>query len=404
MKRRHSWRGAPIAAIAATLASPAWADEATAEALYQEGQRLTQKGQHAEACGKYEEAQRLAPNVTRLLGLAGCREAEGRLATSWALYAKAANEARRDRDHDREQYARDKAAALEPRLPRLHLTLERAEERHGVEVSIDGEVMSGAALGLPLPVDPGEHLVTARQHGYQTWSQPVDVSELGTTKSVVIPLLAPEGSGPPPPAGAMAASSVAAEEEDEGDEEPPASPTEAADARRRWRAAVQVGLGGYALARPDTRTESGPFTFVAGGVQKHFLERLGFTVRGAIGYELVAISELETPEGGSFVTGAVSFLADGALLVGPFGPFAFGGGPWLGVRLYVDENPQVRLPSGTVRTEPLAGTTFGGGAQLVGLFYLGRRGQFQVGGRGQVGVWDDDLVVRILGEFGFAFP
>lgn len=141
------------------VATPAPTREERAEALFQEGKRLFEAGEYAAACAKLAESDALDPTISTLGLLAGCHEREGRLATAWQEYLTTAERAARAGD-SRADFARERAAALEPRLPRLQIKLERPEP--GVEVLRDGVAVPAAELGKAIPVDPGVHEIVAR--------------------------------------------------------------------------------------------------------------------------------------------------------------------------------------------------------------------------------------------------
>jgi hypothetical protein len=154
------------------VAAPSWAqapptgrlrDVAGAEALFAEGKRLMDAGNVAAACPKFEESQRLDPGMGTLLNLAACREKEGRIATAWGHYREAEAQLEREADPRRAAFAKERATALEPRLPMLVVTIEAPPE--GLVVLRDGIQMSSASLGSRLPIDPGEHAILARAPG-----------------------------------------------------------------------------------------------------------------------------------------------------------------------------------------------------------------------------------------------
>src|SRR5688500_5414952 len=72
------------------VARPALAQSVEAEALFREGKALLQQGKLAEACAKFDASDRLEPSVGTELNAADCHEKNGKVATAWAGFLKAA--------------------------------------------------------------------------------------------------------------------------------------------------------------------------------------------------------------------------------------------------------------------------------------------------------------------------
>lgn len=188
-----------LASATPARAQTSAADKATAQALFDEGKRLMDAGQFAQACPKFADSEKLDPGVGTLLNLAVCYEKNGQTASAWATYKDAASAAANAGEAAREKYARDHAAALEPSLAKLTVTV--AAPVDGLQVRRDGEAVPSASLGLALPIDPGDHTVTANAPHYKSWSATVTVAK-SATASVQIPALepAPEPTPAPVPA------------------------------------------------------------------------------------------------------------------------------------------------------------------------------------------------------------
>lgn len=167
------------------------ADAALAEALFKEARDLMRSKNYAAACPKFAESYRLDPGLGALLNLAACHEAQGKIATAWGEYRDADAQALRTNDKSRQKFAAEHASALEPRLPKLVLTMR--EPPANLEVSRDGTALGTASLGTPLPIDPGEHRIEATAPGFLPWSTKVQAKE-GRRVEVEIPALeaAPE--------------------------------------------------------------------------------------------------------------------------------------------------------------------------------------------------------------------
>lgn len=169
-------------------------DAAAAETLFEEGRRLMAKGDHAQACPKFVESYRLDPALGSLLNAATCHKAEGKTATAWSEFKDAEQQARRAGDTKRQKFAADKAAELEPSLPRMIITI--LEPPPGTKVARDGLLLGEASLNTPLPVDPGEHTIRVEAPGFVTWETTVEAFA-GKRASVVVPDLERAPEAPP---------------------------------------------------------------------------------------------------------------------------------------------------------------------------------------------------------------
>src|SRR5688500_16529073 len=99
-------------------------------------------GKVAEACAAFEQSQKLEPAITTLLNLAGCREKLGQLATAWGLFLDAERQTRSASDKATEQLhkvAGDRAAKLEPRVPKLTIGVPDKSKIGGLEILRDKE-------------------------------------------------------------------------------------------------------------------------------------------------------------------------------------------------------------------------------------------------------------------------
>src|SRR5690349_16355314 len=88
-------------AIVSLAPNTAFADEATAEALFQAGKTLMEQKKYAEACPKLEASYKLDPGVGTMLNLADCHEKEGKLARAWGEWGEARDQAKRENDKPR---------------------------------------------------------------------------------------------------------------------------------------------------------------------------------------------------------------------------------------------------------------------------------------------------------------
>jgi hypothetical protein len=200
--RRWVARALPLLAVTLTslpLAAQS-GDAAAARTLFNEARTLSAAGKFAEACPKFEESLRLNRGIGTQFNLADCWEKVGRIASAWGQFLEVAAGARAAGQPDREQVARDRAAALEPKLPRL--VIEVAAAPPGLEVKRDGVVVGAAVFTTPVPMDPGLHVVEATAPGKRPWKGEVTVPSQPGTVSIRVPELEAEQATAAEPAPA----------------------------------------------------------------------------------------------------------------------------------------------------------------------------------------------------------
>lgn len=166
---RHLAVAALLCAI--SVASQARAgDKETAKTLFDDAVTQMEAGRYERACPSLKESYRLDPHAGTLFALAECEAKRGRIASALqrydeylALYATLPPD-KKAKQGDRERESLAQRAALSAEAPRLTLLLSPGAPR-GTVVVQDGEEIDAARLGVPLIVDPGEHLVTTRAPG-----------------------------------------------------------------------------------------------------------------------------------------------------------------------------------------------------------------------------------------------
>ena len=213
-------RTAPLRAAIGTFAvascvavSSAGQTTATADALFKEGLKQMKAKRYDEGCPKIAESQKLEPRPGTLFTLAECWRKGERIATALALYEEYLREFdRMPADAKGKQRGRDKIAKkwreqIDKDVPRLTIMLpEDAPE--GTVVKMDGAELGAPSLGIGLPVDPGERVLTTQAPGGELNEQRVTIAkkEGKSIELVVKPAPAePEAeaepvASPPPPA------------------------------------------------------------------------------------------------------------------------------------------------------------------------------------------------------------
>jgi serine/threonine-protein kinase len=171
-------------------------DPLAAEALFDEARNLMKAGRYDEACPKLEASQRLDPGVGTLLNLGDCYEHVGRNASAWLRFREAASAALSAGQTEREQIARDRAAALEGKIAKLVV---RAPARRidSLQIARDGAPIDPALWGEPVPVDPGPHDVEASAPHKKPWRAKIEVKSVPDTVEVAVPDLEDEAPAPP---------------------------------------------------------------------------------------------------------------------------------------------------------------------------------------------------------------
>jgi tetratricopeptide (TPR) repeat protein len=178
-------RYAIVAFAAATvLASPparAQArDPVAAEALFLDARKDMEHGNYARACPKLEESQRLDPAPGTLLNLADCEEKTGQLASAWQHLRALADQI--PASDERRAVIQQRAAAMDKRVPRV-VIVSPVHPPRGMRITRDGVELGLAATGIPIPANPGEHVVLVTAPGRADKRITFTLSE-GITKTV----------------------------------------------------------------------------------------------------------------------------------------------------------------------------------------------------------------------------
>lgn len=229
-----------LAAATAAFAQPSAEKAAAAQVLFDEGMKLMASGQFAAACPKLKSAQKLDPGMATQFRLAECYEKLGATASAWVLYIEVANAAKAANSRDREAFARKRAQALEPRLSRMTITVAPAlSELAGLTIKRDGILVEKPLWGTAVPVDPGEHFVTAQAPGKKPWEAKGMIERDATALNVAIPAL----DDLPKAVGASASASEPVIAEERG-----VQPVEEAGRRRSVVPAIIAGGAAIAAA------------------------------------------------------------------------------------------------------------------------------------------------------------
>lgn len=183
-------RGALVSGVAAAVlcvsnahAGGRSADDARADALFDEGTRLLDQKRYSEACPKLEESRKLGPGIGVTLYLADCEDGLGHWVRALALLREAEALAIAKKDN-RSSVAHTKVAELQARLPMLALRVEAPDQESAI--TVDDETVPSDQWGSPRPIDPGRHTVRATSKGGVVWETGF-VAESKKTDSITVP-------------------------------------------------------------------------------------------------------------------------------------------------------------------------------------------------------------------------
>jgi hypothetical protein len=176
-----------VALVVIVAPAIARADSATAQALFDQGRALMERGDYPAACDKLAASYRAEQALGTLLNLALCHERSGRTATAWLEYEDAVAAARLAHDDGRTQLASERAALLRPHVARV--TIRTSAPIAGLVVSRDGVDLDPAALDTAIPIDPGDHEIRARAAGKLAWATTIHVVDDGAALAIAVPVL-----------------------------------------------------------------------------------------------------------------------------------------------------------------------------------------------------------------------
>jgi hypothetical protein len=253
------WAAGLAVGLGAVCAVAVARDLAGAEALFREGKALLDRGQVDAACEKLAASQQLDPSSGTLLNLARCHERQGKTATAWAEFLAAARMAETQGKPDRVVEAKKRAAALEPTLSYVVVTV--AKPVAGLTIERNGSALDPRTLGSRIPVDPGPHEIVASAPGFQTAKLEITIGKGPEVRNLAIPELH-EAPKPAPAIVAPSAPPVVAPSAP-----PVVAPSASSPAVEKARAAPAATSS--AAAAPDRRappTANHTAAYVLGGI------------------------------------------------------------------------------------------------------------------------------------------
>jgi serine/threonine-protein kinase len=159
-------------------------------------------GNYAEACAAFELSLSLERAVGTHVNLAECYAKLGRTASAWLAYREAASAAQNAGETARATEARDRAAKLEPFLCKLVVKVP-SDAPAAMVVRRDGTPVDRLLWGVGVPVDPGEHRLSATSGGEEEVTRTVTVQPPPANAAcpdtiVELPSIQPAANASPP--------------------------------------------------------------------------------------------------------------------------------------------------------------------------------------------------------------
>jgi hypothetical protein len=173
---------------------------AEAELLFKRAAAHMDAREYEAACPLLERSNALDPSSGTLLNLAECYEQRGLTASAHGTFEAAREISIRTGRTDRAEVAELRKRRLEPMLRRLVIVPPNAAPK-GMVVLLDGTPLDRTRWNVPLPVDPGVHLIRASADAVPDYVTRVPAPEAGATASVPIPLPPREKEQPNPGPG-----------------------------------------------------------------------------------------------------------------------------------------------------------------------------------------------------------
>jgi hypothetical protein len=165
-------------------AEEATATSAAAELLFLQARTLMKEHRYEDACSAFENSERLEPASGTLLNLGVCREAQGRTASAFRSYRAGLALSQAEQNRAAESLARERLAALDPRLCRIALSIRWP--RPGLVVRLDGAAVAPTSWGKPEPIDPGAHRIESSGPDQESWSTTIDIEGAGAVQTLVV--------------------------------------------------------------------------------------------------------------------------------------------------------------------------------------------------------------------------
>ncbi|APR78125.1 Hypothetical protein A7982_03472 [Minicystis rosea] len=164
---------------AAHAQQPSKEELAKARTAFQEGVALAAANNCAAALVKYKEVATVKMTAQVSFNIAECEERLGKLVQALGNYRLAVSQAGEEKNLQKLlREAGSRVENIENRIPKLTIT--RGKGSEAAQIQLDGTEIGQSQLGVPMPVDPGAHVIIAKVEGKEYLHENVSLSEKET--------------------------------------------------------------------------------------------------------------------------------------------------------------------------------------------------------------------------------
>src|SRR5688572_15746281 len=180
-----------VSLLAASGVALGQSDEqrAGARTLATEGAMAFNEGRWKDAADLFARAESLVHAPPHLLFMARAHAKLGQFVKARESYWKIIREQLSPNSpqafRDAQAAAEEERKQVEPHVGRLLVKVEGAETAKDLVVTVDGQPFPSVMLGVPQPIDPGEHTVTATATGFKAVPSKVAIKDAGSGSVVV---------------------------------------------------------------------------------------------------------------------------------------------------------------------------------------------------------------------------
>lgn len=241
MKARARWAAPsalqlaiPLAVLTVSGSVAAQTEEADAERLFREGQKLMEERRFGEACPKFEAAYNKDHSLGTLLNLAFCHKEQGALWYAWLEFREAEVKATELNRPDRRDFAKQRLAELEKQLPKV--VIDNPQKVPLTDVLVEDRKVFDAERGAVFAAEAGQRRIIFQAKGKKPAAALINVAKGDKVQHVSVPDMEDAAEEPSKPDGAASepAKDGAAKADDPG-------------ANQRTLGWIAAGAGGVAL-------------------------------------------------------------------------------------------------------------------------------------------------------------